>query len=219
MASAGSRSRAAAPSLAARGLAGFLAAHELPRRVRQVLVDPARHGILLAERDGTPFFIYRYRTGEQRIVGLSAQRTEFTVGRNASADVTLDWDDQVSAVHAVIERLAGELMLLDDGLSRNGSYVNDERVHGRRRLRDGDLLRFGRTNVLIRNPADPGRSTTAPAPMPICCLVNGPPCSVHLTSSRIRAKFFCARVIERMATIAQGIAIGWRSRRSKHPRA
>jgi pSer/pThr/pTyr-binding forkhead associated (FHA) protein len=123
--------------------------------------------VLLAEREGTPFFIYRDRSGEQRIVGLSAQRTEFTVGRNFSADLSLDWDDQVSGVHAVIERLAGELMLLDDGLSRNGSFVNDERVHGRRRLRDGDLLRFGRTTVLVRNPADAGRSTTAPAPAPV----------------------------------------------------
>ena len=34
--------------------------------------------------------------------------------------------------------------LVDEGLSRNGSFVNGERVGGRRRLRDGDTLRSGK---------------------------------------------------------------------------
>ena len=31
--------------------------------------------------------------------------------------------------------------VVDDGLSRNGTYVNGERIHGRRRLVDGDTPR------------------------------------------------------------------------------
>jgi pSer/pThr/pTyr-binding forkhead associated (FHA) protein len=42
--------------------------------------------------------------------------------------------------------------VLDDGISRNGTYVNDDRVHGRRRLGDGDVVRIGRTNVRFRCP-------------------------------------------------------------------
>jgi pSer/pThr/pTyr-binding forkhead associated (FHA) protein len=117
--------------------------------------------IIHAEREGAPFFVYRDAGGEQRIVRFDRGRSEFTVGRNAAADLSIDWDDQVSALHTVIERIADELMLVDDGLSRNGSYVNGERVRARRRLRDGDLLRLGRTVVLVRNPADAGRSETA----------------------------------------------------------
>jgi pSer/pThr/pTyr-binding forkhead associated (FHA) protein len=66
----------------------------------------------------------------------------------------LDWDEEVSTLHAQIEVIGGECTLLDDGLSRNGSFVGEERVHGRRRLRDGEVLRFGRTNVLYRRPSE-----------------------------------------------------------------
>jgi len=53
-----------------------------------------------------------------------------------------------------------ECTLLDDGLSRNGSFVNEERVQGRRRLRDGDTLRFGRTTVLYRRPGESAPEAT-----------------------------------------------------------
>ena len=36
---------------------------------------------------------------------------------------------------------------MDDGLSRNGTFVNGERLSGRRRLTDGDTLRFGGTTA------------------------------------------------------------------------
>jgi pSer/pThr/pTyr-binding forkhead associated (FHA) protein len=119
--------------------------------------------VLQAARDRAPFLVYRDPAGAQRIVGFGSERTALTLGRNPTADLSIGWDDQVSALHAVIERLAGELTLRDDGLSRNGSYLNGERVHGIRRLRDGDVLRLGRALVLVRNPADAGRSATAAA--------------------------------------------------------
>jgi pSer/pThr/pTyr-binding forkhead associated (FHA) protein len=69
----------------------------------------------------------------------------------------------VSALHAIVELLAGELTLVDDGLSRNGSYVNGERVRGMRRLRDHDMLRIGTTVVLVRIPSDAARRSTSAA--------------------------------------------------------
>jgi pSer/pThr/pTyr-binding forkhead associated (FHA) protein len=78
------------------------------------------------------------------------------IGRRDSVDLSLPWDDQVSGVHAELEPTAGEWTVVDDGLSRNGSYVNGERVTGRRRLRDRDMLRFGRTVMLYRAPAEAG---------------------------------------------------------------
>ena len=49
----------------------------------------------------------------------------------------------------------------DDGLSRNGSYVNGARIGGRRALLDGDVLRFGKTDILFRAPFQAGEETRA----------------------------------------------------------
>jgi pSer/pThr/pTyr-binding forkhead associated (FHA) protein len=113
-----------------------------------------------AERAGRPFLVFRDGGGEQAIVPLDAN-AELWVGRAGSADVRLEWDEEVSALHAQIEVVRGECTLVDDGLSRNGSFVNEERVHGRRHLRDGDSLRFGRTLVAYRRPGEDAPEATA----------------------------------------------------------
>jgi hypothetical protein len=107
---------------------------------------------LEAERAGTAFVVYRDAEGAQRIVTLGDGDGAVWVGRRDSLALPLAWDDQVSGVHAELEPTGGEWTLVDDGLSRNGSFVNGERVTGRRRLRDRDMLRFGRTVVLYRAP-------------------------------------------------------------------
>jgi pSer/pThr/pTyr-binding forkhead associated (FHA) protein len=105
-----------------------------------------------AEREGRPFMVFRDGEDEQRIVAFAPDASELWVGRGQSADVRLEWDEEVSSLHAQIELVRDECTLVDDGLSRNGSFVNEERVHGRRHLRDGDSLRFGKTLVLYRRP-------------------------------------------------------------------
>jgi pSer/pThr/pTyr-binding forkhead associated (FHA) protein len=106
---------------------------------------------LEAERAGEPFLLYRDPAHGQAIVPLAAGR--MTVGRGAGCDVCLAWDDDVSRVHAELDRIGGVWTVSDDGLSRNGTFVNGERVSGRRRLRDGDSVRFGKTGVRFRDPA------------------------------------------------------------------
>ncbi len=49
--------------------------------------------------------------------------------------------------------------IADDGLSRNGTYVNGDRIRGRRRLAERDQLRFGETSVVFRAPAAGARPT------------------------------------------------------------
>jgi FHA domain-containing protein/regulatory LuxR family protein len=127
-----------------------------------------------AERVGRPFLVFRDGGGEQVILPVESD-AELWVGRAGSADVHLEWDEEVSALHAQIEVVRDECTLVDDGLSRNGSFVNEERVHGRRHLRDGDSLRFGRTLVTYRRPGEdapeatviasevPGAATVSPA--------------------------------------------------------
>ena len=78
--------------------------------------------------------------------------TRVTIGRGMSADVSLAWDAAVSSLHADLQRIADDWVLVDEGLSSNGSFVNGERVEGRRRLVDGDELRFGSTTVRFHAP-------------------------------------------------------------------
>ena len=111
-----------------------------------------------AERGGRPFLVLRDGAGEQRIVVVEEGTAELWIGRGEAAGLRLEWDEEVSALHAQIEVVGGECTLLDDGLSRNGSFVGEQRVHGRRLLRDGDTLRFGRTRVLFRRPGEGGGS-------------------------------------------------------------
>jgi hypothetical protein len=117
--------------------------------------------LIEAERTGTPFLVYRDQDREQRIVHLQGAE-RLTIGRRGDNEVALPWDEEVSRVHAQLEPLGHEWALTDDGISRNGTYVNGERVIGRRRLRDGDRLCFGDTAMLYRAPGDGGSVPTAP---------------------------------------------------------
>ena len=116
-----------------------------------------------AERRGEPFLLYRYDGAAQRIVALPQEQARLTIGSGGESDVTVGWDDQVSALHAELEHVAGEWLVVDDGLSRNGTFVNGERLTGRRRLRDADELRVGHTALVFRHSAEGQRRITAVA--------------------------------------------------------
>ncbi len=105
-----------------------------------------------AERNGSPFLVFRDGAGEQQIFTLGEDLERVTVGRASSNDIWVDWDTEVSRLHAELERIGSDWTVSDDGLSRNGTHINSERVVGRRRLRDGDVLRFGRTATVFRQP-------------------------------------------------------------------
>jgi pSer/pThr/pTyr-binding forkhead associated (FHA) protein len=108
---------------------------------------------LEAERTGLPFLVYRDAAGDQQLVPLERDRDRLSIGRRSGADLQLKWDTEVSRLHAMLERVAGEWTVVDDGLSANGTFLGTERLAGRRRLIDGDVLRFGHTLVAFRDPA------------------------------------------------------------------
>jgi pSer/pThr/pTyr-binding forkhead associated (FHA) protein len=116
-----------------------------------------------AERRGMPFLIHRDGSGEQVLTELDPRPPRLAVGRADAADVRLDFDPEVSRLHAELERAGGEWLVIDDGLSANGTFVNGERVVARRRLRDGDALRFGSTLVVFRAPGESPSEETARA--------------------------------------------------------
>jgi hypothetical protein len=107
--------------------------------------------LLGVERTGEAFLAFR--DGEQVLRFFTfggGERTIATVGRRAEADLLLRWDGEVSGLHAELHRVGGELTIVDDGLSTNGTYVNGERITGRQRLRGGDHVRVGRTTLEYR---------------------------------------------------------------------
>jgi FHA domain len=118
----------------------------------------------------SPFVVLHDAAGKERTVVLDGSRPA-TIGRRAEADVALPWDREVSRLHAELRRVAGVWTISDDGLSQNGTYVNELRLVGRRRLGDGDLIRVGRTRITFRDPTGndglltllPGELTAATA--------------------------------------------------------
>ena len=94
------------------------------------------------------FVVFHDRSREAARRRPRRREATITVGRRADNDVALSWDNEVSRRHAQLLRAAEGWVLVDDG-SRNGSYLNGERVTGAQPLRDGDVLRFGDTVVLV----------------------------------------------------------------------
>jgi pSer/pThr/pTyr-binding forkhead associated (FHA) protein len=139
-----------------------------PADVRSVSVMKARAE---AERAGCPFLLYTDGENSQRLFVFEPGATNVSVGRQPPADVLLDSDDRVSRLHARFDRVKDGWEVVDDGLSRNGTFVNEERLSGRRRLRDGDALRFGATTVTFRSPqgeqSDPRGRGDTPSAVPL----------------------------------------------------
>jgi predicted component of type VI protein secretion system len=80
-----------------------------------------------------------------------------TIGRREGCDIPLDYDTQVSRLHArVVYDPGAQAFSLEDAGSRNGTYLGSDRLSGRASLQPGMLFRVGRTWLRI----DPVR--TAP---------------------------------------------------------
>jgi len=89
----------------------------------------ARFVVLEGEMKGATF----------RILGES-----LIVGRSVSSDIRLD-DTEVSRQHSKIVKEGDGRFFIEDMGSRNGTYLNGERITERTELKDGDKLRVGRT--------------------------------------------------------------------------
>ena len=124
---------------------------QLPHALHQATPAELKQRIA-AERRGPPFLLYRDGDGTQRIHDLGDAPARLTIGRSASNDVALAWDAEVSRLHAALEHVGEEWTFVDDGRSHNGSFIDGERVSGRRRLRDGDAIAVGATVLVFRSP-------------------------------------------------------------------
>ncbi len=77
---------------------------------------------------------------------LNADETK--IGKAPQNDIILP-DASVSSSHAMISLADGVFTLSDLG-SRNGTFVNDVRIHDSRKLNHGDLIRMGHCTITFR---------------------------------------------------------------------
>jgi FHA domain/Domain of unknown function (DUF4388) len=87
--------------------------------------------------------------------------SEQTIGRAPGNSIVVP-DGSVSSNHARIVR-SPEGFVLEDLQSRNGTFVNGERVEGKRLLADGDLIRLGKI-ILTFNVAKEGKKSDTTQP-------------------------------------------------------
>jgi DNA-binding CsgD family transcriptional regulator len=100
----------------------------------------------------------------RELVALEAGR--LTLGADAANDLTLPADPTLSRLHAVLERY-GAGWCVRDLDSRNGTFVNGQRVWRERPLRPGDELRVGATRLVYRSDQPSGgKGTQASEPPP-----------------------------------------------------
>ncbi|HUE95762.1 MAG TPA: FHA domain-containing protein [Longimicrobiaceae bacterium] len=121
----------------------------------------------VSEEGGTP----RRKTRKTLVGSLTAGdgdihpliEAQYTIGREAANEIAIK-DASVSSRHARLTRTA-DGFLLEDLESRNGTFVNGERLTGKRVLANGDVVRFGKvilTFQLADEPADAGKTRSAP---------------------------------------------------------
>jgi pSer/pThr/pTyr-binding forkhead associated (FHA) protein len=74
---------------------------------------------------------------------------KITIGQASTNDVPLAFDRTVSRVHCVVEPVASRWCVRDLS-SRNGTFVNGERIWGEQPLRPGDEIRVGTVRFVVR---------------------------------------------------------------------
>lgn len=98
---------------------------------------------------GVPKLIVQLSGGRFRELDLERVNT---LGRHPDQDIQV-MDPLVSKEHLVIEQLAGEWYLRDLD-SRNGTWVNGDKVKGRVRIQNNDRVKVGTTHLVFINRGD-----------------------------------------------------------------
>lgn len=100
---------------------------------------------------------HRLREGDEHLemwVGSTRDRIpltgdRITIGQSPTNEVPLPFDRTVSRVHCVLERIAGRWCVRDLS-SRNGTFVNGERIWAEHPLRGADEIRVGSVRFVAR---------------------------------------------------------------------
>jgi pSer/pThr/pTyr-binding forkhead associated (FHA) protein len=129
--------KSVASSLSARDQAPAPVSTGAPVRARAAVrkgADRTPTSVAIFTKDGR-------RVGSYRLTG------DIEIGRSDQCTIRLT-DTYASQVHARLSARNGAWVVEDLG-STNGTFVNEERVDGRRRLRDGDMVKVGGTELRV----------------------------------------------------------------------
>jgi len=115
----------------------------------------------LIDRDASgrqPYLVLAisYDGGPQQEVGIPSRR--FTLGRSVDDDLVID-DPGLSRRHALLETVDAAVLITDCG-SRNGTFVNGNKITGPTVLKDGDVISIGTIATIKVLIGDSGRRST-----------------------------------------------------------
>ena len=96
---------------------------------------------------------------------VALDKDKVTIGSHDSNDVVLSADRTVSRLHAVLEAFPAGWSVRDMG-SRNGTFVNGQKLAGDRVLGPGDEVRIGRTRLVLRGGSQREHTATEAAQPP-----------------------------------------------------
>jgi pSer/pThr/pTyr-binding forkhead associated (FHA) protein len=95
---------------------------------------------------GMPSHLEIWIPSGRELFPLSGQRV--TIGKASTNLVSLKHDSTVSRLHAVLDNLGFAWSVRDVG-SRNGTYLNGEKISAERVMRSGDELRVGKSRLVF----------------------------------------------------------------------
>jgi DNA-binding CsgD family transcriptional regulator len=107
-----------------------------------------------------PSHLEVWKPSGRQLIPLGTERV--TVGKSSSNVVSLNDDSTVSRLHAVLENLGYAWSIRDVG-SRNGTYINGEKISTERVLRSGDELRVGKSKLVFWEVRDADEVTVGEA--------------------------------------------------------
>lgn len=101
--------------------------------------------------------------GTRTVVPFTAE--DLTLGRAAEGVAWRLPDRNVSRRHARFTRASGAVYVEDLG-SLTGTWLNGERITGRRRVRPGDLVEIGDYDLVVAPEGQEAAGPDAPPPLP-----------------------------------------------------
>jgi predicted component of type VI protein secretion system len=94
-----------------------------------------------------------WKPSGRELVALNGPRV--TLGKAPTNAVSLEHDATVSRLHAILENHGSAWSIRDVG-SRNGTYINGEKIDAERILRSGDELRLGKCRLVFQQARQSG---------------------------------------------------------------
>jgi pSer/pThr/pTyr-binding forkhead associated (FHA) protein len=88
-----------------------------------------------------------FKPSGRELVALNGPRV--TLGKAPTNAVSLEHDATVSRLHAILENHGSAWSIRDVG-SRNGTFINGEKIDAERVLRSGDELRLGKCRLVFQ---------------------------------------------------------------------